>query len=68
MIYVRRGAGLAHLVTNKRPTHTVCGLELEPKRTKWDTGHPFRTVPKKAVTKVCSSCDRMKNADTVRDR
>lgn len=69
MTYVRFGAGTSHLVSNRRPTHTVCGRPLErDKKDKWDSGHPARQVPKSAVKKVCSDCDRMKNADTVRER
>jgi hypothetical protein len=68
--FVRRGAGTRHIVDVNRHTHTVCGLSLEsPKKTSpYDSGHPWREVDKGSTAKLCGSCDRMKDAETMRGR
>jgi hypothetical protein len=70
--FVRRGPGLRHIVDESRGTHTVCGCSLEapkPSRTPGVlTGVRWRLVGKDDKTKVCGSCDRMKDADTMQGR
>jgi hypothetical protein len=68
--FVRRGPGLRHMVDASRGTHTVCGISIGPPKPKgpYDSGHSWRVVGKDDKTKICGSCDRMKDADTMQGR
>ena len=63
-LFARRGVSVPHLVAPDVPDRTVCGVELEAGKRR----RPWRIVELSDGARVCSSCDRMKDASAVQGR